>query len=299
MATPVLIRAALPSESELQSFARAAAQLLLERLPQTLGSRTVNRRAGVGIQHLDHRDYAAGDEVRHIDWRQTARRRRPIVRRFESESVSDWTILLDASSSMTVHGAAKWRAAARMGAAMSYALLELGHRVGLLAFGGRVLSELPRRRGQHHYAAIARRLVELQPSRAGERSELGVCARHLHGAASVFAISDFLADDEMRHDLSALLQRCTALHALQVTDSAETELRVAGEFDLVDVETGARMQTRASESVNALAAGERAAMTGRLRNFCARSGIAFTEWDVSHPWQQTLLRHLIQVRSVC
>ena len=299
MATPVLIRAALPSESELQSFARAAAHLLIERLPHALGSRTVKRRAGVGIQHLDHRDYAAGDEVRHIDWRQTARRRRPIVRRFESESVSDWTILLDASSSMAVHGAAKLRAAVHMGAAMSYALLELGHRVGLLAFGGRVLSECPRGRGRHHYAAIARLLAGLQPARAGEPSELGVCARHLHGAASVFAISDFLADDEMRRDLAALLQRCTALHAMQVTDPAETELRVAGDFDLVDVETGARMQTRASESVNALAAGERAAMTDRLRGFCARSGIAFTDWDVTQPWQHTLLRHLVQARSVC
>ena len=158
--------------------------------------------------------------------------------------MSDWTLLLDASSSMAVHGAAKWQAAVRMAAAMSYALLELGHRVGLLAFGGHVLAECPRGRGQHHYAAIARLLAELQPMRAGERSELGVCARYLHGAASVFAISDFLADDEMRRDLGALLQRCTALHALQVTDPAETELQEAGDFDLVDVETGVRMQIR-------------------------------------------------------
>ena len=139
---------------------------------------------------------------------------------------------------MAVHGAAKWQAAVRMAAAMSYALLDLGHRAGLLAFGARVLAECPRGRGRHHYAAIARLLAALQPARAGERSELGVCAQHLHGAASVFAISDFLADDEMCGDLCALLQRCTALHALQVTDSAETELREAGEFDLVDVETG-------------------------------------------------------------
>ena len=299
MATPALIRTVLPSEAELQSFARAAAHLLIERLPRALGSRTVRRRAGVGIQHLDHRDYGIGDEVRHIDWRQTARRRRPIVRRFESESVSAWTIMLDASSSMTVHGAAKWQAAARMGAAMSYALLELGHQVGLLAFGGRVLAECPRGRGQHHYAAIARLLAALQPARAGEGSELGVCARHLHGAASVFAISDFLADDEMRRDLGVLLQRCTALHALQVTDAAETALRAAGEFDLVDVETGARMQARAGADANAEALGERAAMTDRLRSFCARSGIAFTDWDVARAWQHTLLRHLVQARSVC
>ena len=299
MATPALIRAALPSEPELRTFARAAAHLLTERLPHAPGSRIVRRRAGVGIQHLDHRDYFTGDDVRHIDWRQTARRRRPIIRRFESESVSDWIILLDASSSMAVHGAAKWQAAVRIGAAMSYALLELGHRVGLLAFGGRVLSEFPRGRGQHHYAALARLLASLQPPRAGEGSELGVCARHVHGAASVFTISDFLANDEMRRDLGVLLQRCTALHALQVSDSSETELRMAGDFDLVDVETGARMQTRAGEHANALAAGERAAMTDRLRSYCARSGIAFTDWNVAQPWQNTLLQHLIQARSIC
>ena len=299
MATPALIPSALPSELELQSFARAAAHLLTERLPHALGSRTVKRQAGVGIQHLDHRDYAVGDEVRHIDWRQTARRRRPIIRRFESESVADWTIVLDASSSMAVQGAAKWQAAVRMASAISYALLDHGHRAGLLAFGARVLSECPRGRGRHHYAAIARMLAALQPARAGERSELGVCAPHLHGAASIFAISDFLADDEMCGDLYALLQRCTALHALQVTSSAETELRESGEFDLVDVETGKRMRTQSGVDANALATAERAAMTGRLRGFCARSGIAFTDCDVADPWQHTLLRHLVRAQSIC
>ncbi len=200
---------------------------------------------------------------------------------------------------MAVHGAAKWQAAVHMAAAMSYALLDHGHRVGLLAFGARVLAECPRGRGRRHYAAIAGLLAALRPARAGERSELGGCAQRLHGAASVFAISDFLADDEMCSDLTALLHRCTALHALQVTDSAETELRDTGDFDLVDVETGARIQTRGGEYANTLAAAERAAMTDRLRGFCARSGIAFTDWDVANAWQHTLLRHLVRAQSIC
>jgi len=290
---------ALPSEPELRCFASAAAQLLIERLPRASGSRAGSRRAGIGLQHFDHRDYAPGDEVRHIDWRQTARRRRPIVRRFESESVSDWTLVLDASSSMAVQHAAKWRSAVRMAAALSYALLQLGHRVGLLAYGGRVLAEVARGRGQHHYAALARVLAALQPARRGERSELGVCARHLHGAASVFVIGDCLADDEMRRDLAAMAQRCTALHVMQLRDAAETDLRGVGDFDLEDVETGVRMPVRAGEHTNGLAAGERAAMTQRLRSFCSRSGVAFTDWDIAQPWQHTLLGHLIQARLRC
>ena len=163
-----------------------------------------------------------------------------------------------------------------------------------------MLAECPRGRGQHHYAAIARLLAALQPAPAGERSELGVCARHLHGAASVFAISDFLADDEMRRDLGALLQRCTRL-ARGAGERCRRDPRcgVAGDFDLVDVETGARMPARAGERANALATGERAAMTARLRGFCARSGVAFTDWDIAQPWQHTLLRHLVRARSIC
>ena len=289
----------LPSEPELRCFASAAAQLLIERLPRASGSRAGSRRAGTGLQHFDHRDYAPGDEVRHIDWRQTARRRRPILRRFESESMADWTLVLDASSSMSVDGAAKWHSAVCMAVALGYALLQFGHRVGLLAYGERVLAEVARGRGQHHYAAIARVLAALQPARSGERSELGVCARHLHGAASVFVVGDFLADDEMRRDLGALAQRCTALHVMQLRDAAETELQLAGDFDLEDVETGVRMPARASEHANRLAAGERAAMTQRLRSFCRRSGVAFTDWDIAQPWQHTLLGHLVQARSRC
>ena len=299
MEKPTLIRAALPSESELKTFASAAAQLLIERVPRAPGSRTVSRRAGVGLQHFDHRDYVPGDEVRHIDWRQTARQRRPILRRFEAESMSDWILLLDASSSMAANGAGKWRASVRMAAAMSYALLQLGHRVGLLAFGERLLSDCPRGRGQHQYALIARLLATLHPAQTAERSELGVCARHMHGASSVFAISDFLADDEMRPGLGAILQRCIALHVMQVSDGAETQLPTRDEFDLVDVETGARMPIQASLHANALASAERAAMTGRLRGFCSRTGAAFTNWDIAQPWQQALLRHLVQARSNC
>ena len=298
MASPALTDAALPSEPELQSFARAAAQLLIDRQARAPGARTIARRPGVGIQHFDHRDYAPGDEVRHIDWRQTARLRRPIVRRFESESVSDWTVLLDVSSSMAVP-AAKSRAAVRMAAAMAYALLHLGHRVELLAFGGRVLAHCARGRGQHHYAEIARLLAALQPVSSGERSALGACARHVHGTTSVFVVSDFLADDEMCRDLAVLRQRCAALHAMQVSDDAETTLLHADEFDLVDVETGARLQAVTGEHASASAVRERDAMTARLQSFCARSGVAFTDWNVRSPWQRTLLAHLVRARSHC
>ena len=69
----------LPGEAELRAFAETAALLLTERRPRASGTPAATRRPGVGLHHLDHRDYQSGDELRHIDWRQTARARRPIA----------------------------------------------------------------------------------------------------------------------------------------------------------------------------------------------------------------------------
>ncbi len=184
---------------------------------------------------------------------------------------------------------------------MSYALLELGHRVGIAGLRraravGSVRADAAStitRRSRAALPSCSRRARASAPS-------FGVCARHLHGAASVFAISDFLADDEMCRDLE---RAASALHrvARVAGDRFAPRLNFArrATFDLVDVETGARMQARTGEDANADATGERAAMTGRLRSFCARSGIAFTDWDVAQSWQHTLLRHLIRARSFC
>jgi uncharacterized protein (DUF58 family) len=200
---------------------------------------------------------------------------------------------------MVAPDACKWHAAVQAAAGLSYALLHAGHRVGLLVFGARVLAQCPRGRGQHHYAAIASLLAATQPHAAGERSELGACVGQLHGAASVFVISDFLADDEMRRDLAATLQRCTALHVLQLSDVSETRLTPAEDVDLQDAETGARLPWRADARTDDLAAAQRTAMSTRLRGFCLRHGAAFSDWDVAQPWQQALMRHLLRARSNC
>ena len=66
MATGVLNAGLIPAQAELGSFARVASHLLAEHPTPALGARTIKRRAGQGLQHLDHRDYVPGDEVRRI-----------------------------------------------------------------------------------------------------------------------------------------------------------------------------------------------------------------------------------------
>ena len=297
MATGALTRAALPSHAELRSFARVAAHLLTEHPSPGLGSRTVRRRAGAGLQHLDHRDYAPGDEIRHIDWRQTARRQRPIVRQFEAETSGDWFLLLDTSSSMATGGARKWRAAVSATAAMSFALLELGHRVAIVAFASDVLAMCPPGRGARHFPQVVRTLLTLHPAESAAHSNLAACAPRLLGTASGFVVSDFLGPLDLRPALAALRERCVQLHALEVHAAQDLRLPRSGPFELYDVETGAAASSGAGVTAEAAAQAAHDALLLRLQRFTARSGIAFTPWDVALPWQRVLVDHLLRAHA--
>ena len=297
MAAGELTPPVLPTQAELRSFARVASQLLAEHPTPALGSRTVKRRAGVGLQHLDHRDYVPGDEVRHIDWRQTARRQRPIVRQFEAETSGDWFLMLDASSSMTVENASKWHAALRATAAMAFALLEIGHRVAVVAFASDVVAEVPPGRGSQHFASVVRGLRAIRPDPTGSRSNLAACVRRLFGTASAFVVSDFLGPSDLRPGLAALRERCVLLHALQTHDPQEFSLPGPGPIELVDVETGQNLTSQADPAAESVARMAHDEHVLRLRRFAALSGIAYSCWDVVVPWQRVLLDHLVHART--
>ena len=233
-------------QPELQSFARAAAHLLAERQPRAPGTR--DGEAQGRRRHPASRPPRLRCPATKCATSTGARLRGGGGRSCAGSSrnpSSDWCIVLDASSSMAVNGAAKWQAAVRGAAAMSYALLELGHRVGLLAFGrarARRVSARPRAAPTTPRSCAC--LRALRPARAGELCDLGACARRLRGAASVVVFSDFLADDEMRRDsprCSSAAPRCTRCRS---ATRAETRVAVAGEADLVDVETGERIAAR-------------------------------------------------------
>lgn len=297
MATEDLNASALPTHAELRTFARVAAHLLTEQPAPGLGPRTVKRRAGVGLQHLDHRDYVPGDEIRHIDWRQTARLQRPIVRQFEAETSGDWFLMLDASASMTTCGSRKWRAAITATAAMAFALLELGHRVAVVAFASDVVAECPPGRGARHFPRVVRTLLALRPAVSGARSNLSACVRRLQGTASGFVVSDFLGPSDLRPSLAALRERCVLLHALEVHTAGDLRLQGPGPVELYDVESGETATSNTGHVAELAARAAHDALLQRLQRFAARSGIAFSAWDAALPWQRLLVGHLVRART--
>jgi uncharacterized protein (DUF58 family) len=280
------------SEPELKAFARVAGKLLLAQAPRGAGVQALRRRRGAGLTPIDHRDYQPGDDLRWVDWRQSARLGRPIVRRFQVETSADWLLCVDASASM--QAGHLWRRAAEAVTALAFVLLDGGHRVALRLYAQRLTAICPFGRGPAHFARVNRLLATHVPPRRGADSTLGACLVGLSARPALFVISDFLTEGDQTADLGRLAHACGQAHALQLVSERQRVLQDSGPLALVDVETGARIAVQSGTAAERSARAAADALTMRLRRFCAAREIAFSAAGQNVTWQQTLLNHLRQ-----
>lgn len=91
---------------------------------------------GRGMDFAEVRNYQAGDEIRHMEWRVTARTGRPHVKLYQEEREKPVVLLVDFSPSMLfgTHIALKSVVAARLAALLSWTVIEAGDRIGGLLF---------------------------------------------------------------------------------------------------------------------------------------------------------------------
>ena len=131
----------------------------------TVGVRNTPRR-GEGRSFSRLRDYTAGDDPRHIDWKATARRGHPITREFTVEQSQTVYILVDAGRSMTQLSGRYPRFEYALSAALLLAdvTIHAGDRVGALVFDDQLRALVPAQRGITALHALRTALVPLQPT---------------------------------------------------------------------------------------------------------------------------------------
>jgi uncharacterized protein (DUF58 family) len=104
---------------------------------------------GRGMDFAEVRNYQAGDEIRHMEWRVTARTGRPHVKIYQEERERPVVLLVDFNPSMIfgTRVAFKSVVAARLAAILAWTVIKQGDRVGGLLFSATEHSEFtPRAR---------------------------------------------------------------------------------------------------------------------------------------------------------
>jgi uncharacterized protein (DUF58 family) len=150
-----------PSMRGVRRFRLLAMQHHLDRV----GVRSLRRRGeGQGFAAL--REYVLGDDPRHIDWKATAKRAKPITREFTIERSQTVFTLIDAGRAMT-QLAGEW---SRFEQALSSALVltdiaaAAGDRVGTMVFDDEVRAYVPPRQSRGALQAVRDALVPVTAS---------------------------------------------------------------------------------------------------------------------------------------
>lgn len=137
--------------------------------------------AGYSVEFAQHRAYAPGDDLRHLDWKVFGRSDRLVVKQYQQETNLDLHVLVDVSGSMAYGsmpggdaGRVRWRkvdAAATLGAAIALLAIRQGDRAGLLLFDPRHPDQPLRQTtrlasGEDHWRALLGAFAAAEPATA-------------------------------------------------------------------------------------------------------------------------------------
>jgi uncharacterized protein (DUF58 family) len=198
-----------------------------------------SRLYGRGMDYAESRVYQAGDDVRRLDWRLTARSGKLHTKLFQEDREGCLLILLDTHASMRFGTRVRFKSvqAARAAACAAWYAARAGERVGAMTFGH--ADQLVRPQGGPRGAlAVCGALAEwddAQPS--SDRREpladaLTRAGRVLHGASRVLLISDGFSCDASARQRLLDLTRHAGVSVLVVADALELALVPPGRYPL-------------------------------------------------------------------
>ena len=194
---------------------------------------------GQGVQFSEHRAYSAGDDIRHIDWKVSARNKEPLIKQYEEERELNVFIIADLSASQDFGSKKqlKKELVAELGAMIAYAASTSGDKVGVILLTNQVRKTIELKKGRNHVLRIIRDLLSFPTESGGTglKQALEEATRVLKHSGIVFILSDFEAEG-YETPLRQLAKKNDVV-AVKIKDPSETDFKNLGHLTLYDPET--------------------------------------------------------------
>jgi uncharacterized protein (DUF58 family) len=155
---------------------------------------------GFSVEFAEHREYAPGDDLKHLDWKVFGRSDRLFIKEYELETNLRTHILLDTSESMDYGGkeTTKLELASHIAASMAYLILKQQDSVGMVCFDKEVKSFIPTSSSMGHLRPI---LGTLATSEGKNKTDLGAVlnalAERIQRRGLIILISDLFDTPEV------------------------------------------------------------------------------------------------------
>ena len=252
---------------------------------------------GFSVEFAQHREYARGDEIRHIDWKVFAKSDRLFVKQYEEETNLRATICLDASGSMRYAGASgetKFSYARKVAAALAYLMTNQSDSVGLVTFDSQVRKHIPPRSTTAHLSNLLKIMVETEP---GNETNLAPILHDLGGQLKrrglVIVISDLFANiEELSHALAHFHHQRHEVILLQVLDPHEINFPFDTVAEFRSLENSTHRIKLDAARVRKLYIERFESFTQRLREICHRFHFDHLSLPTDKPFDTALSQYL-------
>ncbi len=203
---------------------------------------------GYSVEFATHREYAPGDDLRHVNWKLYARQKRLYVKEYDAETNMNLYIYLDVSNSMECasSGISKLAYGSTLAAALAHLALKQRDAVGLTLYADQILGHLPAK-AKPHYLQEVLQLIESTEARppSNARRALQPAVELARHRGMVVIISDLFDDtDAIITAIDNLRFRQHEVVLLHILDPWERDLPVDGTMRFQDMETGHEIVTR-------------------------------------------------------
>ena len=228
----------------LQYDAREFSLLPRQPVHSLLSGRHASRLRGRGLTFEELRDYRPGDDIRTMDWKATARLRKPHVRVYTEERERPVLLVVDQRVSMFFGSARTTKAttAAELAALSAWRTLEAGDRVGAIVFDDDEIVEIKPQRSRQNVLRILHEMVRINNQLTAERvsnpSMLNEALRRASNVAKhdhlVVLVTDYQGDDQSTHRFATRLAAHNDVLAALVYDPLGADLNAGSGLQATD-----------------------------------------------------------------
>ncbi|HCI69955.1 MAG TPA: DUF58 domain-containing protein [Balneola sp.] len=270
---------------------------------------------GFSVEFAEHRPYNPGDDFKHIDWKQYAKKERFYVKQYEEETNLRCYVLLDTSSSMLFKHFGDW-SKLRYGIHYAASLLYLMHRqrdaCGLIPFSSKIESFIPAKGTYAHlrqvYTELEKELVREEKKDEIKRTTATAQVIHevserLNHRSLVVIITDLFENVEAHDELiSALKHLRHRKHEVLLFNTlekrSERELDFSdNKFVFEDMETGAELEVMPAQvREDYIAKVEE--HTKKFKMACSEFEIDYEEMDTESGFDTAVLAYLNKRRRL-
>jgi uncharacterized protein (DUF58 family) len=235
-------------------IAKALELYLQSRSRLGMSGSHISKSKGRGVDFEEHRAYQAGDDIRSIDWRVTARTGRPFTKIFREERERPVIIGVDQSHHMFFGSQVSFKSvvAAEVAAILCWLTVDNGDRVGGVVFSDTNSEMVKPRRGKRSALRFLSLLADYNQNLLGQhkplaktgKSNLREALEHIYRitrpGSTIYLISDFADMDKVSLQYIHQLSLHNNLTCIFIYDILETQLPQPGVYNITN---GNEMET--------------------------------------------------------